>query len=446
MLEFVIVTLQYLLFGMWRGPGYVGAPGASRGLGSVVARRSCPRPRGSSGSLTSFGVALRRLLEFKDQRLGDAKEAADSSPVAGGGIALSAFDETDVSVAELVAGFRERLSETGDRVAAAAPDVFVGGLLSIALASFCVARYSLLVTSVSSKRGTINAQDRVTLDPRPDIKLPLPNWIADRYRLDDRGHLVPVNEVQAHELVPADLEESSYVEAAKTTGESYLELAAVDLDNVGEIIDYASRYGTLGIRRDDWHGLKYQRWARSLLPELERIARDQLGDAYDDERHYHRETLAEFRFGARLMRDLVELVRVVYQGEKPPRAELLVISRPRSRRDALKVVAEIVTTGLGRFQPRLAVTTPAERAPRLTEPERGRRWSFGCLELYNHIVEHAKYRTCANETCGRYFVRQSGRAKMAQHRTVGVAYCSESCARAQTQRTYRRRKRGASRG
>ena len=37
-------------------------------------------------------------------------------------------------------------------------------------------------------------------------------------------------------------------------------------------------------------------------------------------------------------------------------------------------------------------------------------YSFCCLELFNHIAENAAYQRCANETCGRLFVRQRGRS------------------------------------
>ena len=68
-------------------------------------------------------------------------------------------------------------------------------------------------------------------------------------------------------------------------------------------------------------------------------------------------------------------------------------------------------------------------------------YSQSFLQLYNHMAEEATVRHCANEPCGRSFVRQRGRAHFEQHRTEGIKYCSRECARAQAQRELRRRRR-----
>ncbi|WP_219516154.1 hypothetical protein [Nonomuraea ceibae] len=44
-------------------------------------------------------------------------------------------------------------------------------------------------------------------------------------------------------------------------------------------------------------------------------------------------------------------------------------------------------------------------------------YSVSFLQLYNHLVEKTEFRQCANEPCGKTFVRQRGRAEFGQHRT-----------------------------
>lgn len=65
------------------------------------------------------------------------------------------------------------------------------------------------------------------------------------------------------------------------------------------------------------------------------------------------------------------------------------------------------------------------------------------LQALAFITSGLPTRRCANETCRSWFARQRGRSEHGQRRTVGVMYCSASCAKAQTQREYRRRKRDA---
>jgi hypothetical protein len=63
------------------------------------------------------------------------------------------------------------------------------------------------------------------------------------------------------------------------------------------------------------------------------------------------------------------------------------------------------------------------------------------VQLHNLIVDGLEIRRCANESCGRPFTRQRGRAAKGQYRSTGVLYCDAACAKAQIQREYRRRNR-----
>lgn len=66
------------------------------------------------------------------------------------------------------------------------------------------------------------------------------------------------------------------------------------------------------------------------------------------------------------------------------------------------------------------------------------------LQIFNLISDELPARECANPTCGRLFIRQQGRSTQEQRRSVGVKFCSKSCANSSAQRDYRqRRKAGA---
>jgi hypothetical protein len=90
----------------------------------------------------------------------------------------------------------------------------------------------------------------------------------------------------------------------------------------------------------------------------------------------------------------------------------------------LTSLEEGLNRALGRFS--IGIGDLSDRYPTV--------YSVAFLQLYNHLVEGAAVHQCANERCGRAFVRQRGRAEYGQHRTTGVKYCSRECARAQAQR------------
>jgi hypothetical protein len=73
-------------------------------------------------------------------------------------------------------------------------------------------------------------------------------------------------------------------------------------------------------------------------------------------------------------------------------------------------------------------------------------YSAAMLQLVNDLAAGEIIHTCANETCGRRFVRQLGRSAYGGHRRSGTLYCTNTCARAQYQREKRRRDRVAKGG
>jgi hypothetical protein len=254
--------------------------------------------------------------------------------------------------------------------------------------------------------------------------------------------------------------------------EVYLKLAQLDLRDEHAILAFAQAYGPMGAcwAADEdnagrtYNGLTAHPGFRYLvLPRLE-DAEDAVYASDLPPSSEYVETIEDFRWAAYCVRDLTRAWRFASEGTRPEKWECpiwefddpLELDRwdfegrehepPRTPFSAASLLSEYLGPGLAPFHPDVLHeswmderwTGESRQPPYRTSPPL---YFVCCLELYNHIVEEATYKTCANETCGRLFIRQEGRAMHGQNRTRGVKYCSTECARAQAQRAYRRRQR-----
>lgn len=219
--------------------------------------------------------------------------------------------------------------------------------------------------------------------------------------------------------------------------EAYLKLCALDLDDEQAILEFARDQGPMGIfdRERRWFKgfTDHPAFESKVVPALREASSAALATGGIGVTSYV-ESLADFRWGATCIRDLVRAWRWVNEANEPDAWESQVWEEggaPATQAEALALLERQLSVGLGLFHPQLG------------EPPEVTLYDACCLQLYGHIVEEERYRVCHNETCGRLFVQQSGRSEKGGHRSAGVKYCSAHCARAQAQRAYRRRKKAA---
>jgi hypothetical protein len=265
--------------------------------------------------------------------------------------------------------------------------------------------------------------------------------------------------------------------------EAYLRLAEVDLGDLESILGWAREFGPLGARWRGWGKSVHPHEARGtrmdppadppyfngitnhpgfdklvlpLLQAADKEARANLGPSFWMAFGGGEvvETVLDFWWAACCIRDFMKAWRLCAEGVQPERwecpvwqygdAEALEVwqaeiewwefegfaSPPETPEEAARFLTFYLSDGLASFHPRVGMPGDEQHPYRTLFPF----YPICCLELYNHIVEHAVYKTCANEPCGRLFVRQEGRAEHGQHRTRGVKYCSSECARAQAYR------------
>jgi hypothetical protein len=291
---------------------------------------------------------------------------------------------------------------------------------------------------------------RFRITPWPGVRLPHPPLLFSGrpYRLVD-GVLVP--DMSAAGKQRRRSRGVGDPELVLSVEEIYLELAAVNLDDERAIVDFASRFRTLGVRHGHFAAFEH-------FPGFELI-RTQLEAAWPEQFTpgglVLNEGIEDFRFGARCLRDLTTAWQIV-SGQPPenprwqslPRGEGIFGASdlalyadhgqtPTAADEAVELLCRLLTPALAPFQPHILPGAWDKIEDHALPIANAPLYSICCLELYNHIVEHATYRRCANPSCCRVFSRHKGRAAAGQYRREGIIYCSSYCARAQAQRRYR---------
>ena len=222
----------------------------------------------------------------------------------------------------------------------------------------------------------------------PSTPLPLPRYQRRRYSL--------AGEQPSVSLVGEPLQD-----AITASGETCLRLSEVPLEDTAAILRFVNDVGTAGFGGDP------------------------------DE-----ETVAEFVLGATIVRDAVAAWRLLTDEPDGDQADwrlnrLTDVPGEERRAASADYLNDVIASGLASITPVLSVSSGPEERDAVLELNLH---ALCCLELFNHVAAANDFPRCANESCARLFVRDE------RARRRGMRYCSRTCARAQAQREFRRRK------
>lgn len=234
------------------------------------------------------------------------------------------------------------------------------------------------------------------------------------------------------------------------------ELRDIDLASELQVLAFVNRYGLMTTH------LPTYRWAEFemlLLPvtdfetlteltrELVASERARIAALVQDLVSEPADTVRGFSLMAGMLRNATRVwlavCEVVPWSAVFSEWEAGLLEHPRDERRAAWALEGLLNWGLAPFHAEVRVFLPGDSARDENPFEYGgflpSTFSTICLQIANHMTQEATYHQCGNETCGRFFYRQRGRAEFDQYRTSGVKYCSVSCARTQSSRDSRRK-------
>lgn len=289
-------------------------------------------------------------------------------------------------------------------------------------------------------------QFRTELAPSLYETLALPEATADAtYTITPAGAIVAVSRNDDPEY------------KSRRYHEAYLQLFDVDLEDIRSIVKFLNNNGPLSITSEDHLGFDWHSGFREVRRFVEDESREIGLEIADWDRmagwskHYSLvQSLSQFLWQATCIRDLIRAWRWYREDVAvlPDEWESPVWAYPDERfpcpsspDEAAELLRQGIRSGLRPFHPELRIRA-FDDDDRWSSDYGGSIafYSICCLELFNLIVRDSELSRCQNQRCGRLFGLQEGRSQKGRHRSVGVKYCSLSCARAQAQRDYRHRK------